>query len=81
MHYVLIGNDLTAWSIALSMGLKRRIGTFERMQIRRIVAGIGVTCETSKQQLLAIPDILRETMQAQPDVDAGRAHQTAVVAE
>lgn len=80
MRYVLIGNDLTAWSIALCMGLKRRIGNLKPMQTRRIVPGIGVTCDTSKQQLLAIPDILRETMQAQPDVDAGRAHQTAVVA-
>jgi small-conductance mechanosensitive channel len=35
---------------------------------------IGVTCDTSKQQLSAIPDILRETMQAQPDVDFDRAH-------
>jgi len=77
MRYVLTGNDLTAWSIALSMGLSVCFA----VQVGRIVPGIGVTCETSKQQLLAIPDILRETMQTQPNVDAGRAHQTAVVAE
>lgn len=54
--------------------LKSRIRNFKRMQTRRIVFGIGVTYETSKQQLSAIPDILREAVQAQPDVDFDRAH-------
>ncbi|MGJ9420342.1 mechanosensitive ion channel family protein [Massilia sp. CMS3.1] len=54
--------------------LKSRIRNFKRMQTRRIVFGIGVTYETSKRQLLAIPDILRDIVQAQPDVDFDRAH-------
>lgn len=54
--------------------LKSRIRNFKRMQTRRIVFGIGVTYETSKKQVRAIPDILRETVQAQPDVDFDRAH-------
>ena len=114
MHYLLIGNDLTAWSIALGMGLAvcftvqvarwgdvgvrawlhryrthptnsglptRRIRNFKQMHTRCIVLGIGVTCETSKRQLLAIADILRETVQAPPDVDIDRAHKAAVLAK
>ena len=54
--------------------LASRIRNFKRMQTRRIVFGIGVTYETSKQQLLAIPGILRDIVQAQPDVEFDRAH-------
>ena len=54
--------------------LKSRIRNFKRMQTRRIVFGIGVTYETSKQQVRAIPGILREIVQAQADVDFDRAH-------
>ena len=54
--------------------LKSRIRNFKRMQTRRIVFGIGVTYETSKQQVRAIPGILREVVQAQENVDFDRAH-------
>ncbi|UVW29902.1 mechanosensitive ion channel family protein [Massilia sp. H6] len=54
--------------------LKSRIRNFKRMQTRRIVFGIGVTYDTSKLQLRAIPEILREVVQAQPGVVFDRAH-------
>lgn len=54
--------------------LRSRIRNYKRMQTRRIVFGIGVTYEISKQQLLAIPAILREAVEAQADVKFDRAH-------
>mgnify|MGYP000229640719 CR=1 FL=1 len=54
--------------------LKSRIRNLKRMQTRRIVFSIGVTYDTSKRQLAAIPDILRAIVQAQPEVDFDRAH-------
>ncbi|MFC0251314.1 mechanosensitive ion channel family protein [Massilia consociata] len=54
--------------------LQSRIRNYKRMQTRRIVFGIGVTYETSKQQLRAIPGILREVVEAQPQVKFDRAH-------
>lgn len=54
--------------------LKSRIRNFKRMQTRRIVFGIGVTYEISKQQVAAIPGILREIVQAQEKVSFDRAH-------
>lgn len=40
--------------------LKSRIRNFKRMQTRRIVFGIGVTYDTSKEQLNTIPAMLRD---------------------
>ena len=54
--------------------LGSRIRNYKRMQTRRIVFGIGVVYEISKQQLLAIPGILREAVEAQPQVKFDRAH-------
>ena len=54
--------------------LKSRIRNYKRMQTRRIVFGIGVVYEISKQQLLAIPGILREIVEAQPQARFDRAH-------
>ena len=54
--------------------LKSRIRNYKRMQTRRIVFGIGVTYEISKRQLLAIPAILREIVEAQPQASFDRAH-------
>jgi small-conductance mechanosensitive channel len=54
--------------------LGSRIRNYKRMQTRRIVFGIGVTYEIKKQQLLAIPDILRQAVEAQPQVQFDRAH-------
>lgn len=54
--------------------LGSRIRNFKRMQTRRIVFGIGVVYEVSKEQLRAIPGILREVVEAQPQVKFDRAH-------
>lgn len=54
--------------------LSSRIRNYKRMQTRRIVFGIGVTYEISKAQLLAIPGMIREIVEAQPQVSFDRAH-------
>ena len=54
--------------------LGSRIRNYKRMETRRIVFGIGVTYEISKQQVLAIPGILREVVEAQPQARFDRAH-------
>ncbi|SFD14237.1 mechanosensitive ion channel family protein [Massilia yuzhufengensis] len=54
--------------------LGSRIHNFKRMQTRRIVFGIGVTYELDRRQLGAIPGILREAVQAQPQARFDRAH-------
>lgn len=54
--------------------LSSRIRNYKRMQTRRIVFSIGVVYEISKQQLLAIPGILREAVQAQAQAKFDRAH-------
>ena len=54
--------------------LGSRIRNYKRMETRRIVFGIGVTYEISKQQVLAIPAILREVVEAQPQARFDRAH-------
>lgn len=55
--------------------LGSRIRNFKRMQTRRIVFGVGVVYEVSKEQLQAIPGILREAVEAQqPQVKFDRAH-------
>jgi small-conductance mechanosensitive channel len=54
--------------------LKSRIRNYKRMQTRRIVFGIGVTYEIEKAKLLAIPRILREAVEAQPQAKFDRAH-------
>lgn len=54
--------------------LKSRIRNYKRMQTRRVVFGISVNYEITKQQLLGIPVILREVVEAQPQVTFDRAH-------
>ena len=54
--------------------LGSRIRNFKRMETRRIVFAIGVTYEIGRQQLRAIPAILREVVEAQPQVRFDRAH-------
>jgi small-conductance mechanosensitive channel len=54
--------------------LKSRIRNYKRMQTRRIVFTIGVVYEIDKRQLLAIPEILREVVSAQPQARFDRAH-------
>jgi len=54
--------------------LKSRIRNYKRMQTRRIVFTIGVVYEVDKRQLLAIPEILREVVSAQPQARFDRAH-------
>jgi small-conductance mechanosensitive channel len=54
--------------------LASRIRNYKRMRERRIVFGVGVTYETPHEKLNAIPDHLREAVEAQPAVRFDRAH-------
>ena len=54
--------------------LKSRIRNYKRMQERRIAFQIGVTYDTPADRLEAIPGLIREAIDAQPDVRFDRAH-------
>ncbi|MFC5549087.1 mechanosensitive ion channel family protein [Massilia aerilata] len=54
--------------------LKSRIRNYKHMETRRAVFEIRVAYATSKQQLLAIPAILRDAVEAQGQASFDRAH-------
>lgn len=54
--------------------LKSRLRNFGRMSERRVVFRIGVVYQTPRDQLLRIPEILREAIVAQSRVRFDRAH-------
>lgn len=54
--------------------LKSRIRNYKRMQERRVVFAIGVTYDTSEAELKAIPDMIRQAIEAQPAARFDRAH-------
>ncbi|MFD2513333.1 mechanosensitive ion channel family protein [Pontibacter locisalis] len=51
-----------------------RIHNFKRMQRRRIVFTIGVTYQTSYENLESIPGVLKSIVQRQQEVEFDRAH-------
>ena len=54
--------------------LSSRIRNYKRMQERRVLFKLGVTYDTPAQQVAAIPQMIREVIQALPDVRFDRAH-------
>jgi small-conductance mechanosensitive channel len=54
--------------------LSSRIQNFKRMVERRILFAIGVTYQTPREQLARIPDMIRESIEAQENVRFDRAH-------
>lgn len=54
--------------------LQSRIRNYKRMFERRVVFSIGVLYQTTREQLTAIPGMLRAAVEAQPDVRFDRAH-------
>jgi small-conductance mechanosensitive channel len=54
--------------------LTSRIHNYKRMGERRVVFSLGVTYETPYAKLAAIPDMLREIVEAQPHTRFDRAH-------
>ena len=54
--------------------LKSRIRNFKRMFERRVVFSIGVTYQTPYEKLAAIGPMIKEIVEAQPDVRFDRAH-------
>lgn len=51
-----------------------RIHNYKRMEKRRIVFSIGVTYQTSPENLRLIPDIIKNAITAQGEVEFDRAH-------
>ncbi|MFO7657208.1 MAG: mechanosensitive ion channel family protein, partial [Bacteroidales bacterium] len=51
-----------------------RVHNYKRMQKRRILFKIGVTYQTSIENLRIIPDIIKEIITIQEDADFDRAH-------
>ena len=54
--------------------LGSRIRNFKRMQERRVVFGFGVEYGTPKEALVAIPDMVREAIEAVDDTRFDRSH-------
>lgn len=54
--------------------LGSRIRNYKRMQQRRIAFSIGITYETPPEKVAAVPGMLKEIVEAQPDVRFDRAH-------
>lgn len=54
--------------------LASRIQNFKRMKERRVVLALGVTYQTPVEKLEKIPEMMREIIEAQPDVRFDRAH-------
>lgn len=54
--------------------LQSRIRNYKRMYERRIVFQIGVTYETPHEKLLAIPRIIRQTVESQEQARFDRSH-------
>jgi small-conductance mechanosensitive channel len=54
--------------------LGSRIRNYKRMAERRVVFGLGVTYQTSEEQLASIPGTLRGIITAEPGVRFDRAH-------
>lgn len=54
--------------------LKSRIRNYKRMYERRVLFGFGVAYETPPAAVAAIPGVVREIIEAQPDVRFDRAH-------
>ncbi len=53
---------------------KARLRNYRAMEQRRIVFGFGVTYDTAVEHLQALPGIVRDIVQAQPDARFDRAH-------
>lgn len=51
-----------------------RIHNYKKMEKRRVVFTIGVTYQATAEQLGAIPKIVKEAIEGQPDVSFDRAH-------
>lgn len=54
--------------------LQKPIRNFKRMQQRRVLFSLGVTYETPRDRLAAIPGVLREVIEAQQQTRFDRAH-------
>jgi small-conductance mechanosensitive channel len=57
--------------------LGSRIRNFQQMRERRVVFSIGVAYETPAEKVRAIPEMLREAVEAQPRTRFDRAHFSA----
>lgn len=54
--------------------LQSRIHNYKKMAERRVVFSVGVTYDTPRDDLKRIPDLLRESVEAQPETRFDRAH-------
>jgi small-conductance mechanosensitive channel len=70
--------SLTGEQLVLSNSdlLSSRIRNYKRMKRRRRVFSVGVAADTPYDKLKQIPEILREIVTAQPEIDFDRAHFT-----
>lgn len=60
--------------VANSVLTNTRIRNYKRMEQRRVVFEVGVAYDTSRELLAAIPDIVRNAIEAQPLTEFDRSH-------
>ncbi len=71
---------LVLWSVVMLVALanadllQSRVHNYKQMYVRRIVFGLGVTYQTSPDTIEAIPPIVREIIEAQPNARFDRGH-------
>ncbi len=70
---------LALWSVVVLVALaadllQSRVRNYKQMYVRRIVFGLGVTYQTSPDTIEAIPPIVREIIEAQPNARFDRGH-------
>ena len=56
------------------MKLESRIRNYGRMEERRVLFTLGVTYDTTTEQVESIPGMVREAVEAQPQTRFDRAH-------
>jgi small-conductance mechanosensitive channel len=54
--------------------LKQTVANFKRLQTRRVLFGFGITYDATAEQVAAVPQLLRELIEADPQLEYVRAH-------
>lgn len=54
--------------------LKRTVANFKRLQTRRVAFKFGIAYDTPADQVAAVPPLLKALVEADPQLDFGRAH-------
>lgn len=54
--------------------LKRTVANFKRLQTRRVLFSFGITYDASADEVAAVPPLVRQLIEADPQLEFARAH-------